>query len=193
MKPYANPLKQSHVGMSTINCNVTRDPSSTRAVIGVWVFHGPDLYKGVYQDTGGRHTHDGTFLASQELMPFGCSWRMKILEKSPLDELLNDLEDGLYYRYGLVQSESHSGALTMKPQTHGVTTFEHRELMAALKEQLEARFGQIAEMNVLFQETRSMPLAWHRQFQGSLWRRIWNKLPPALLVRFGALEAGGTR
>lgn len=171
MKGYADSPTQYRID------NMAPDTGRPRVIIGVWVFHGPELYRGVYQDKVGRHMRDGTFLASREPTSLGYSWRMKLLEKSPLEELSDDLVEGLLYRYGPAQSETFSGVSSAGPHTHEVITYEHRDLMTALKEELEARFGQVAEMNVLFQEMRTLPFGWQRQFRVPWWRRILEQIP----------------
>lgn len=150
---------------------------------GVWTFQEAARHQSVSQDTARRDVREGELRARQEPTPQGYAWRVELLEDAhqgkahtQVEEVaraeLSHLERVLNWS-SFTQPDSFSGAPpSAGSRIKAVKESEHKELMAVLREKLEAQYGHIAELHVLFQQRQSLRQHLERE---SWWQRVWRR------------------
>ena len=132
------------------------DSRRQQVITGVWACRESERSVDYSEDAVRHRMRSGTFRACQELTSQGYFWRIEVLDKSTPEELQHE-------------SVSVSGIASRGSRIQEVKDTEYKELMAALKEELDDRYGQIHEMHVLFQQMQALPLRWQNGEQEPWW------------------------
>ena len=147
--------------------SLDRENSQRQWVIaGVWTLQELTGDASTYLDGGGTRLRKGDFQACLERTPWGFDWKVELQGSVSVTEVEPQVdqtveEEGINRLEELLQE-------TKNPQI--------RRLMAVLREELEARHGQVQEMHVHFRETEAQAARWMLEEPEPWWRHLTRRL-----------------
>ena len=156
-------------------------------IVGTWALQESGPHLSTSLDRRRHRLHKGEFRARQKLTHQRSSWLVELLDGDPRRQSQSEADKegltaelsnlrGLISRYSSSQPDSGPMAPSSGFQVQTVMGPEHGELMSALKKGLEARYGQVEELHVLFQRLEALPPPWQRQEDEPWWRRLQRRL-----------------
>ena len=153
-----------------------------RSIAGTWMFR-PVPHEGTSTDEVGETVLEGTFQLRPEPTDGVWSWRVKLTEdtgghgsgKQPSVD-----------SPGSAQSVGDSGTGLATSKLRAAETPRHRQMMAALKRELEARYGRAEKMPVRFHELRAQTVSSRLPQSTPWWSRVWGLFAVFYGKRLGA-------
>ena len=141
-----------------------------RSIAGTWSFR-PVAHEGTFTNGAEETLREGSFQVRSEPTDGVWSWRVKLAEdpggqgwcmQSSLDSPAS------------TQPGRDSGARAATSKLRAVDTPRHRQMMAALRRELESRYGRAEKIHVRFREIRSQSVPWRLPRSGPWWSRVWS-------------------
>ena len=160
------------------------DIGGTWPATGAWVCRTSATLSSESRSGGGDGVHSGTFQARPEpvLGGYTYTWRAEIVEDNAVQEvqhLERMLPGAGSTKVGPISPRRLARSGIQAAKTQG-----HKHLVAAVKRELEERYGKVQEMHVLFREAQSLP------WQGPQRAPWYDRLSGRLAAMLGRGQSG---
>lgn len=153
-----------------------------RSIAGTWMFR-PVPHEGTSADEVEEAVRKGTFQVRSEPTDGVWSWQVKLTEDTGGH---GSRKQPSLDSPGSAQPVGDSGTGLASSESRAAETPRHKQMMAALKRELEARYGRTEKMRVRFYEVRAQTVPWRLPQSTGWWSRVWGLFSGSYGKRLGA-------